>query len=557
MRHSLKFLVVCFLPCVLFFCLPDSVSAAAGDLDTTYGLTGKVMTDFAGRGGVAYATTIQSDRKIVVGGTAFTGDNFFDADFALVRYNLDGSLDTSFGVGGKVLTDFAANQDEIHDLAIQADGKIVAVGRVRDNTGIHFGLARYNPNGTLDSTFGTGGKVVASVASIHSDANAVLIQPDHRIVVAGRGNAASSPTNVNFTLARFNPNGTLDTTFGSSGIVVTDMGGPFDLVNDLTQQPDGKIIAAGYKGSDTDRDNYALARYNSDGTLDDMFGSGGKVETDFLHFDDRGRSVALQADGKIVVAGGVRPEAGGERHFFGIARYKTDGTLDGDFNSTGKVTTDFAAYSPVFAENFAVVVQPDQKIISVGWMNHGFTLARYNPGGALDNTFGIQGTRLIATPGPLFAAVLQPDGKLFVAGGNGSGGFSTARFLTSTTDAPILQIVANSANALAIDSVHFTQAPFSITNDLNFSADHRTRIILFAANLTLANGENASSVTVQAQTSGGTIVSLPVEYVGVVPNCEWFTQVVVRLPDALANVGAVQVSITHGNTSNQGSVVIN
>ena len=555
MRHSPKFLVLSFLPCVVFFCLPNSVSAAAGDLDTTYGLTGKVVTDFVGRGGVAYATTVQPDRKIVVGGTAFTGDIFSAADFALVRYNLDGSLDTSFGVGGKVLTDFAGNQDEIHGLTIQADGKILAVGRVRNTAGIHFGLARYHPNGTLDSTFGTGGKVVANVRLDDSEANAVLIQPDGRIVAAGRG-TSSSPTNINFALARFNPNGSFDTTFGTGGTVVTDMGG-FDIANDLALQLDGKLIAAGFKGNVAERDNYALARYNPDGSLDDTFGSGGKVETDFFLADDRGRSVALQADGKILVAGGVRPEIGGERHFFGIARYKTDGTLDGDFNSTGKVTTDFAQYSPTFAENFAVVVQPDNKIISVGWMNHGFALARYNPGGSLDGTFGIQGMVLIATPGPLFAAVLQPDSKLFVAGGNGSSGFSTARFLTTATNAPILQIEANSTNAVAIDSVTFVRAPFSVTNDLNFSADHRTRIILFAANLTLASGENTSSVTVQAQTSGGTIISLPVEFVGVVPNCEWFTQVVVRLPDAVANAGAVQVSITHGNTSNQGTVVIN
>jgi uncharacterized delta-60 repeat protein len=181
---------------------------------------------------------IQCDRKIIVGGKASTGDIFFLSDFGLARYNLDGSLDTSFGSGGKVLTDFFGDQDEIHDLAIQADGKIIAVGKARNGATFFFGLVRYNPDGSLDLTFGSGGKVTTNVVSSDAEAFAVVIQPDGKIVVAGRGTTTSSPTNVDFALARYNPDGSIDNTFGSSGRVTTDLGG-FDVAFDLMRQPDG------------------------------------------------------------------------------------------------------------------------------------------------------------------------------------------------------------------------------------------------------------------------------------------------------------------------------
>jgi hypothetical protein len=131
------------------------------------------------------------------------------------------------------------------------------------------------------------------------------------------------------------------------------------------------------------------------------------------------------------------------------------------------------------------------------------------------------------------------------------------RYLTAPADVPILQTEGTSTQAVAVNSVTFARGPFATTDNLNFSTDHRTRIIMVAANLELSQGENSSSVTVEARTSGGTIVQLSIEHFGVVPGSDWFKRITVRLPDQLAGAGIVQVSITHGHRSNEGSIVIN
>jgi uncharacterized delta-60 repeat protein len=539
------------------FALTSSIAARDGDLDPTYGSGGIQTTNLQGLGGRAYAVATQPDRKLIVAGFAQTSNSFAGSDFGLVRYNLDGTLDNSFGSGGKVLTDFFNYQDEIRDLAIQVDGKIVAVGLVRSpvNGASFFGLARYNPDGSLDSTFGSGGKVTTAV---NGNALAVVIQPDGRIVVAGRATPPAPSTNVNFALARYNPNGSLDQTFGSGGLVTTDFGG-FDVANDLTLQPDAKLIAVGVKNGGASRDNYALARYQPDGSLDPSFGSGGKVETDFFNADDRAQSVALASDGKIVVAGqtqkAVFTEMGGNT-IFGLARYNSNGSLDQTFGDLGKVTTDFGS-DVATTSNYAVVIQPDGKILSVGSGPQGFALSRYLTNGSLDPDFGSAGTVMTPGSGPLFAAMLQPDGKLFAAGGSGQNGFVSVRYQTAPRDVPILQTDGTTTEAVAINSVTFARGPFAITDNLNFSTDHQTRIIIFVANLELSQGENSSAVTVEARTSGGSIVQLPIEHFGDVPGCDWFKNITVRLPEQLAGAGTVQVSITHGNRSNEGSIVIN
>jgi uncharacterized delta-60 repeat protein len=546
--------------------LTPSVIARDGDLDKAYGSGGVQTTNLQGLGGRAHAVAIQPDRKLIIGGVGHTSGFFGGNDFALVRYNLDGTLDTSFGTGGKVLTDFFHYQDEIHDLAIQFDGKIVAVGRARraEDAAIFFALARYNPDGSLDSTFGSGGKVTTDV---NGYALAVVIRPDGKIVVAGRSDS-SSGTDVNFALARYNVNGSLDETFGSGGLVLTDFGG-FDVANDLILQPDAKLIAVGVKNGDASRNNYALARYTSDGNLDPSFGSGGKVETDFSNEDDRAQSVALASDGKIVVAGptgtpvfnpvsslvaGPFLTSTDPNPNFGLARYNSNGSLDQTFGNSGKVNTIFQ--SP-FAENETVVIQPDGKIVSAGWCEQGFALARYLPDGKLDPTFGAAGTVITFASRPLFAATLQPDGKLLGAGGSGANGFVTVRYLMAPPDAPILLTETTTTQAVAVNSVTFVRGPFAVTDGFNVSTDHRTRVIIFAANLELSQGENSSSVFVEARTSGGSIVQLPIEHFGVAPHCDWFKQITVRLPDQLAGAGLVHVRITHGNRSNEGSIVIN
>jgi len=193
----------------------------------------------------------------------------------------DGDLDPTFGNGGKVVTDFNNSTDWLSRIAVQPDGKIVAIG---DTHPSHRGaLARYNPDGTLDATFGNGGKVV-TVANVRESANGLLILPDGKIMISGSIDLPSSH-DTSFALLRFNSDGSVDPTFGNGGIVTINIGIDDDYAYAIALQSDGKIVAAGRKGiffypTDQRKGNVALARYNPDGSLDATFGNGGIVVND-------------------------------------------------------------------------------------------------------------------------------------------------------------------------------------------------------------------------------------------------------------------------------------
>ncbi|MBI3456793.1 MAG: hypothetical protein HY002_13540 [Candidatus Rokubacteria bacterium] len=271
-----------------------------GTLDASFGTGGKVTSP----AGAGWAVALQADGKIVVAGGAGGG-------FALARYNPDGTLDASFGSGGTVTTSFGFASQQSFGVAIQADGKIVAVGQALAPCCVAMALARYNPDGTLDAGFGSGGKVLIG-GNVHSGA-AVALQPDGKIVVAGQG---LGTVGVDFLLVRLSPNGALDASFGSGGLVFTDLGTPTSLesARGVAIQSDGKIIVAGTQGN-----RFALVRYNSNGTLDSSFGSGGKVLTSFGFSTDGAFAVVIQPNGKIVVAGAAGTPTGAD---FGLARYE-------------------------------------------------------------------------------------------------------------------------------------------------------------------------------------------------------------------------------------------
>jgi uncharacterized delta-60 repeat protein len=226
-----------------------------------------------------------------------------------------GILDSAFGTGGKVTTDFGGPYDWANALVVQPDGKLVAAGASGDN----FALARYNANGTLDSAFGAGGKVTTDFGGF-DEANALVVQPDGKLVAAGASSAAGT---YDFALVRYNANGSLDSTFGAGGRVITDFfSRPDDVATALVVQPDGKLVAAGYSLADAGYD-FALARYNPNGTLDSAFGAGGQAITDFGGPDDAATALVLQSDGKLVAAGYTQAAGG---YDFALARYQGDGT---------------------------------------------------------------------------------------------------------------------------------------------------------------------------------------------------------------------------------------
>jgi uncharacterized delta-60 repeat protein len=380
-----------------------------GTLDSTFGTGGRVTTFFGGdglNGDEAHSVVVQKDGKLVVGGSTTNIDD--TTDFALARYNSNGTLDSTFGKGGKVKTTFA-DFDYVGALALQSDGKIVATGMTVINFSPSFAVARYNSNGTLDTTFGTGGRVITGFGG-PTQAFAAGVQADGKIVVAGYAHLSNG---WNFALARYNSNGTLDATFGTGGGKTTAFGAPTSAqVNSIAIQADGKIVAGGLTIVNNIA-NFALARYNSNGTLDTTFGSGGKAVTDF-GADDRAFSVALQVDGKVVAAGMTGAN-------FALARYNSNGTLDGTFGTGGKVITDIAGLNDIA---LGVAVRSDGKIVAAGrgYVSGRavFAVVRYNSNGTLDTTFGSAGkvtTNFVGSLGDqAFAVAIQPDGRAVVAG---------------------------------------------------------------------------------------------------------------------------------------------
>ena len=278
-------------------------------LDPTFGGTGKVTTDFSGSEDSASSVAVQADGKIVAAGYSYPGP-----DFAVVRYNSDGSLDPSFGGTGKVTTN-VISWDIATSVAIQADGKIVAAGGSGSSGSIDdFALVRYNTDGSLDTSFGGTGKVTTDFGSYDS-AYSVAIQADGKIVAAG---SSANTSDFDFALARYNRDGSLDTSFGGTGKVMTDFTASYDFADSIAIEADGKIVAAGY--TDPPKSDFALARYNSDGSLDTSFGGTGKITTDFSRSEAQARSVAIQADGKLVAAGYSGHTS---QHDFTLVRYGT------------------------------------------------------------------------------------------------------------------------------------------------------------------------------------------------------------------------------------------
>jgi len=395
----------------LSLALPLAARAASGDLDATFGTGGKVTTDFAGNDDEAHGIAVQADGKLVTVGVAKTSRS---NDFALARYNPNGSLDATFGTGGKVTTDFAGNDDAAFAVVLQSDGKIVVAGEAKTSRNQDFALARYNANGSLDATFGTGGKVMTDFNGDDDAAFALVLQPDGKLVAAGE---AKTSRNQDFALARYNANGSLDATFGTGGKVTTDFAGDDDAAHGLVLQADGKLVAAGVARTSRSGD-FALARYNANGSLDATFGTGGKVTTDFAGDDDAAFALVLQTDGKLVAAGGAKTST---REDFALARYNADGSLDATFGTGGKLTTDFNGDDD---EAHGLVLQPDGKLVAAGVAktsrSNDFALARYNPDGSLDTTFGTGGkvtTDFARDDDAAFAVARQTDGKIVAAGG--------------------------------------------------------------------------------------------------------------------------------------------
>jgi uncharacterized delta-60 repeat protein len=355
---------------------------ANGNLDSSFNITGMVETDTGnnrvdGAYGLAMDTTQATDIKVVAVGYALDTTTTTLDNFALVRYHVsDGSLDTGFGVGGvgKVVTNLPGDgADVANAVAVQADGKVVAVG-VSNGAGTNdFALIRYNTDGTRDSSFGTNG-FVTTVYLGDDIAHAVAIDANGKIVVAGESGGHVALVRYHSSAGTGIVPGDLDASFGGGGRVTTPLG-TASRANAIAIQPDGKIVVAGWDEGPINKKNIIVVRYNGDGTLDAGFGFLGVAATDYNVGNDVANGIALQGDGKIVVVGHVSD--GGTKMV--VARYTTGGALDTGFGASGMVLPDFG----VGSDGYGVAIQSNGKIVAVGsalgTAGNDFALVRINP----------------------------------------------------------------------------------------------------------------------------------------------------------------------------------
>lgn len=395
--------------------------AQAASLDPTFGSAGITSTAF-GNYGAAARVVIQADGRIITAGQDALGN------FALARYTTSGALDTSFNGTGKVTTTPSGScSGQARALALQADGKIVVAGTSCPNftSTRNFTVYRYNTDGSLDTTFGSSGKATVNFYAGASEANAVAVQGSS-IWVAGYAGSG-------FALARLTSGGTLDYSFGSgSGTVTSTVGTGSAFANSLAIQADGKPVLAGYASSGGTV--FALTRYTTNGALDTTFGTGGKVLTN-VDGTSTGNSaiatsLAIQSDGNIVAAGYAKSTGAGYYRFAAV-RYTSTGALDSYFGSgTGKVLTAIGSGDAVGSD---VAIDANGGIVIGGHSKAGsyrqLTLNRYDQYGNQDGSFGPVATTVGSANAAVQGLALQGDGKIVVAGyGNSPATFVVARY---------------------------------------------------------------------------------------------------------------------------------
>ena len=395
--------------CIAVLSVTGMTWAQAGQLDTTFATKGIFLLNSIGQQGGSTRVALQTDGKIVL--AAPSGDpQKSNNGIALVRLNTDGTPDASFGTAGEVV--FGVNHTVPVGVAIQIDGKIVvgsAAGANVDGGG-GFALARFNSNGSVDNSFGTGGQVEVVPFGTAISA-ALVLQPDGKILMTGSN-----------AVARFDSNGQLDTTFGTGGLSVL----PFFGAAAIAVQSDGKILIASAT-SGLDLDIGIIVRFNPNGTLDKTFGLVGQISS-VASGGDFGlggvapvSSIVLQADGKFIVAGALTSKLinppGTNRTGFGLIRYNRNGSVDTSFGTAGGILTNFGSNPNATA--FVLAFQSNGDVIAAGQAGSSLALSRYTSAGKLDTTFGSRGivtTSLGSNTSAISSLAIQSDGKIVAAG---------------------------------------------------------------------------------------------------------------------------------------------
>jgi len=499
---------------LLLLGLVSIVLAAPGDLDTTFGSdnpfgpdqTGIQFTDIGVNSpDKAYAMASQTTGEIILAGSSGN-------DLAVTRYTSLGQLDNSFSGDGKVTTTILLGPVSVFAVAVQDDGMIVVAGSVNNGTKDNILIARYTGAGILDTGFNNPlGYLITPISAGMDVGQAIAIQDDQKILVAGYAD-------TQFVLLRYTTAGVLDSTFSGDGIATASIG-PNDLGHAIAIQPlDGKILVAGETDNQADND-FALARFTTSGTLDISFNFDGWATTDFGGNNDFAYSIALQPDGKIILAG-----TSGNPEDFAIARYTPDGSPDTTFSIDGKATLPIGADSD---QAYTLALQPTGKIVVAGFSfdttnNNDFALARFLQNGTLDSSFGIGGF-VTKDLGPIlsgiaadhtddqaYAIVIQPDNKIVLGGYNdyppdlGDNNFILARYL-SPNNAPTISTFGKSA--FEDNVIQFTMVDFDgHFNDIDGDSLFKIQITSLPANGTLEL--NSVAVTLNQEITASDLSAL-------------------------------------------------
>ena len=414
------------------------ISQTPGTLDLSFGNNGIILTDVGGVDNGCRSSAIQTDGKIVLGGFAYDGSN---NNFSFIRYLPDGTLDDTFGSGGIMTVAFGGSADELHDIAIQADGKIVAVGYTDSGgSGSKMVLMRLNTDGSLDNTFSNDGTVIIEFGSgTDSYGMSLDLQEDGKIVAAGY--LFDMADDIQSALCRLNPDGSLDNSFGTNGIIIYDILSKKNFINNVVLQGE-KIIIGGLSYIAGDEVFVTLSRFHSDGLLDMSFGVSGNVEI-LMPIDTWILSpiggMCLDGEGRIIYACYVSGIAG--EHIAVLRFLESTGYPDNSFGDFGMTVTPIEGNTMAYA----VTTQYDNKVIAGGYQwidDHAdFAMVRYMEDGTPDITFGTEGTGVVITNAStggtypdnrIYSLNMQADGKIIASGAGysaaGSIDFAVARY---------------------------------------------------------------------------------------------------------------------------------
>lgn len=340
-----------------------------GSVDNDFGLNGNVTTVINGEDDIAFSGALQADGKIIAAGYTLTGTNY---DFVMVRYNPDGTRDPTFGMDGIIITDFNGGNDIVNQVLIEPDGDIILIGYTGDDEfdEIDMAFAKYKPDGTPDHTFGGDGLVIvpASDPKLWDIAYAVAVQADGRLVIVGSSeiyNPVTTEVKEEIIVLRLDGNGALDNTFGNSGVVELEIGQHRDVATSIVINSEGKIIVLAESRTNSGYSDLVIVRFTSFGALDTTFGTNGMTVVSFDNTDDKGYSLVLQPDQKIL-AGGYTARSNGSKVDYALARFDSNGFLDNTFGNGGKVTVDFQGS---FDYGAAIVLQQNGNIVMAGSSN--------------------------------------------------------------------------------------------------------------------------------------------------------------------------------------------